>query len=505
MPKTFYVTTAIPYVNSNPHIGFALEILEADALARYHRLLGEDVRFLTGTDDHGSKIYKLAQSEGVTPQEICDRYAVKFEELKDLLALSNDDFIRTTDQKRHYPGAQELWRRLVKSGDIYKGNYEGLYCSGCEAYLTEKELVDGKCPTHQTAPEKVSEENYFFKLSKYSKQLEQILEENEYEIVPAFRKTEILNVIKEGLRDISFSRPRSVLPWGIPVPDDDEQVMYVWCDALSNYITALDFAKDGKLYQKFWVKGDQRVHVIGKDIVRFHVAIWPAMLLAAGVPLPHKILIHGFVTSNGQKMSKSLGNVVDPQEMVSKYGVDALRYYLLREIPVGKDGDFNLTRFVELFNSDLANNLGNLTNRVLALLTKSKEFPKQLDQALLDQVEKTEKAYHEHFAKFELHLATEDLVKLLVQANQYVDQQKPWELAKTDQGRLGIVLWSLYEVLRKVSGLLMPIMPGAAGRLREKLGLPALETFKADDQKLDYAKLTPAAGTPLFPRIETSK
>jgi len=503
MNKTFYVTTAIPYVNASPHIGFAMEIIEADALARYHSLVGEDSYFLTGTDEHGSKLYKLAKEQGINPQEICDENAEKYEGLKKLLNLSNNDFIRTTDKKRHYPASQKLWQKLVDSGDIYKGSYDGLYCSGCEAFLNEKDLLDGKCPTHKKEPDKLSEENYFFKLSNYTEQILDMIESNLYEIVPAFRKNEILNVIKNGLHDVSFSRPKEVLPWGIPVPGDDSQVMYVWCDALSNYISALDYLNDGNLFIKFWQNCDQIVHVIGKDIVRFHVAIWPAMLLAAGIQIPHKVLVHGFITSEGQKMSKSLGNVVDPVEVVQTYGTDPLRYYLLSEIPVGKDGDFSLKRFEELYSSDLANNLGNLVNRVISMIGRYEVDLTKKDEELKLEIEETWKNYHSRWEKYELQLACHDIRELLVRGNQYIEQKKPWELAKIDRDSLEKVLFCLYELLRAASAMLAPIMPEASSRLRQKLGLKEIKTFSEEEEwgSINKAKLD--LGEPLFPRLET--
>ncbi|MCK4525214.1 MAG: methionine--tRNA ligase, partial [Candidatus Andersenbacteria bacterium] len=371
-PKSkFYITSSIAYANAAPHIGFAMEICQADVLARYHQMKGDDVFFLSGMDENGSKAKKTAQEKGRNTQEFVNEISAKFQLLLDTLNISNNDFIRTTDQKRHWPAAQKLWNKLVETGDIYKGSYEGYYCVGCEAYLTEKDLVDGKCPNHQKAPEKIKEENYFFKLSKYSDQIREKIESDELEILPESRKNEILSMIKGGLRDVSFSRPKTVLDWGVPVPNDKTQTMYVWCDALTNYISALGYENNSEKFQKYWPAD---IHVIGKDILRFHTAIWPAMLLSIGLPLPKKIFVHGFITSDGKKMSKSVGNVIDPFEVIDKYGVDALRYYLLKEIPSGGDGDFSYKRFEELYQADLANGIGNLTARIITLGVKIEDW-----------------------------------------------------------------------------------------------------------------------------------
>ena len=324
MANKFYITTAIPYPNGKPHVGFGLEILQADVLARYHRLLGEDVWFLTGTDEHGLKVFRSAQEEGIGFQEYVDRNSAEFAKLKPVLNISYDDFIRTTDRKRHWPGAQQLWR--TDSGDIYSKEYEGLYCVGCEAFINKKDLVDGECPEHHSKPEIVKEKNYFFKLTKYKKKIKELIESDELKIVPATRKNEILNLLKDS-EDFSVSRPVEKISWGIPVPDDPTQVQYVWFDALANYITAIGYGRDEETFRKWWPAD---VHVIGKGIFRFHAIYWPAMLLAAGLPLPKSIYVHGYISIDGEKISKSLGNVISPEEAVSKYGVDSVRYYLLR-------------------------------------------------------------------------------------------------------------------------------------------------------------------------------
>ncbi|MBU1445654.1 methionine--tRNA ligase [Patescibacteria group bacterium] len=466
----FYVTTAIPYANSAPHIGFAMEAVQADFLARYHRLIGDDTYFLTGTDEHGIKIAETAQKLGQLPQEHVDNIADLNMQLKDLLNLSYDDFIRTTSD-RHKIGSKKLWEKLVEAGDIYKGNYEGYYCSGCEAYVTEKELVDGMCPIHKTKAQKFSEENYFFKLSKYSDKIQQLIESDALKIIPLSRKKEFLNVVKGGLTDISFSRPKAALKWGIEVPNDPDQVMYVWCDALSNYITALDFANNGELFKKYWPAD---VHLIGKDILRFHAGIWIGMLLSAGISLPKSIYVHGFITSGGMKMSKSLGNVISPNDVVTKYGTDAMRYYLLREIVTTDDGDFTYDRFEDLYNSELANNLGNLVNRVLSMTVRY--FDGVCPAFAVDSIDMSDRIdlFWQEYAKavedFDLRQAAEVIVALTDFANKYIEDEKPWALAKENPSKLGNVMYDLLEILRHIGYALSPFMPETSSKILLALG-----------------------------------
>ena len=500
--KKFYVTTSIAYVNASPHVGFAMEVVQADAMARYHRLKGDDTFYLTGTDEHGVKMYETATTLGKTPQELADENSAKFRALKDLLNLSNDGFVRTTDDY-HKRGAQKMWKALVDAGDIYKGTYVGKYCSGCEAFVADKDLVDGKCPNHDRVPEIIEEENYFFKLSKYSDKIRELIASGELIVAPEARKNEILNIIGEGFKDVSFSRPKNVLPWGIDVPDDDSQVMYVWCDALSNYITAIGYAEtDVSMFEKFWPAD---VHLIGKDILRFHAGVWIGMLLSAGLPLPKAVFVHGFITSDGKKMSKSLGNVVDPADYVQKYGADALRYYLLREIPTGDDGDFSEARFVELYNGDLANSLGNLVNRVLMMverytggIIKGSEKNETLEKKIGDIWAEYEKSFN----NFNIKVAVEHVLELLAFGNKYVDDQKPWELAKLDQPACEAVLYNLLEILRNSAVMLLPIIPEKAEKILTMLGLNPADCgygkyfgFLKDGGKV-------SKGDPLFPRLE---
>src|SRR6266542_3950348 len=370
--KTLYVTTSIPYVNAAPHVGHALEFAQADAVARYYRLQGHDVRLLSGTDDNSLKNVLAAEREGVSVRELVDRYAGAFQDLAAALGVSNDDFIRTSADPRHLAGVRQLWRALDDNGDLYKRAYEGLYCVGCEQFYTEDELEDGRCPEHGTLPELVREENYFFRLSRYAEPLARLVETREIEIVPESRRNEVRAFIARGLQDFSVSRSRSrARGWGIEVPGDPDQVLYVWFDALANYITALDYATDGELYRRYWTTNRRRLHVIGKGIVRFHAIYWPAFLLAAGQPLPKTLFVHGYLTVAGQKISKSLGNGVDPLDLIRRYGVDAVRYWLLRDVPSFGDADFTEERLVRRYNADLANDFGNLVQRSVTLIARA--------------------------------------------------------------------------------------------------------------------------------------
>jgi methionyl-tRNA synthetase len=500
--KKFYVSTAIAYVNAPPHIGHSLEFIQADVLARYHRLRGDDTFFLTGTDEHGVKVYETAAKENIPTKDFADLNANKFENLCKTLSLSNDYFVRTTSVQ-HKAGARKMWQKLFDQGDIYKDVYKGNYCVGCEAYVLDKDLDEsGNCPTHQKKPEILEEENYFFRLSKYSNKINKAIESDELLILPQSRKNEMLNLIGEdGLRDVSFSRPKEILPWGVDVPNDENQVMYVWCDALSNYITALDYENEGELFRKFWPCD---VHIIGKDILRFHAGIWIGMLLSAEIPLPKAIYVHGFVTGEGQKMSKSLGNVVDPLGYIEKYGLDALRYYLLREIPTTDDGDFSHERFVNLYNSELANSLGNLVNRVLMMTDRYLEgkVPNAERSAEVSTfIAKIMDEYEKSFQEFDLRFACECLVNLTDFANKYIDEKKPWLMDKNGEDVSG-VLYDLLEILRILAVLFYPILPDSALKIASQLGL------KKDDLKFDKTVGQLQEGTvihtaaPLFPRID---
>ncbi|MDO8743424.1 MAG: methionine--tRNA ligase [Candidatus Azambacteria bacterium] len=479
----FYVTTSIPYVNANPHIGFALEIVQADVLARYHRQKGDGVFFLTGADEHGVKIVRAAESAGKTPKEFTNNITKKFKDLKKTLNLSYDDFIRTSDKKRHWLGAQKLWLKLYDAGKLYKKSYKGLYCVGHEAFITEKDLVNGKCKDHQKEPEIIEEENWFFKLSDYTDEIKAKIEKGELRIAPESRRNEILSLINTGLEDISFSRPSKDLSWGIPVPNDPRHTMYVWCDALSNYITALGYGQKshpmgdrpkGEKFRRWWPAD---VQVIGKDILRFHAAIWPGMLLAAKLPLPKTIFVHGFITAGGEKMSKTTGNVVEPVEVVKKYGADALRYYLLREIPSGGDGDFTYEKFEKRYNADLAKGLGNLVARVLALAQKGKikiqknsrvAGSRQAGKIFISEIKKVEKSLDQSIANFKFNEALEHIWRLASLGDKYIDSKKPWAL-KSSSKEFKEIIGSLLFLISEIGKLSLPFLPETAGKIAKHI------------------------------------
>ncbi len=481
----FYITTAIDYANGQPHIGHALEKIQADVLARYGRMSGDNVFFLTGTDEHGAKIVRAAISPAKA-QQFTDEVAAMFKGLKQALNLSWDDFIRTTDRERHWPGAKLMWEKLVAAGDIYKKSYKGLYCVGHEAFITQKELVDGKCPDHLTVPEAVEEENYFFKLSKYSKTIGEKIRSDELRIIPESRKNEILSLIEgHGLDDVSFSRPRKDLSWGIPVPEDEAQTMYVWCDALTNYISAIGYGRNED-WKKWWPAD---IQVIGKDILRFHAAIWPGMLLAAGIPLPKRIFVHGFITVNGQKMSKTIGNVVHPGELVKKYGTDPVRYYLLREIPTGEDGDFSEGKFKERYNADLANGLGNFAARVLTLgagmdALKGDAAP---EPAIEAKIKETKEAIDKKIAEFRLNEALAALWELISFGDEYVNNKAPWKIADLEAKRAAI--YNLVVILDNVAAMLKPFLPETAEKITKSI------VWEKDGLKIKKAEV-------LFPRLK---
>lgn len=503
----FYITTALAYVNASPHMGHAFQFVRSDAIARYRRLKGDDVWFLTGTDEYGSKLYKTAQKQGITPQKLVNKNAKTFKEIDKLLNISYNDFIRTTDKKRHWPGAQLIWRKLRESGDLYKAQYKGYYCFGCEAYINVKELKDGKCVYHDTIPESLDEENYFFRLSKYADKLKRIIENNEIEIVPQSRQKEALNIIEEGLRDVSFSRPKKILPWGIPVPNDESHVMYVWCDALTNYISALGYGSGnlGKL-NKYWPAD---VHVIGKDNLRFHALYWPAMLMSAGLALPKQIYIHGFLTSGGQKMSKTIGNVVSPLEVAGKYGAEPLRYYLLKEIPVVEDGDFTIEHFEEVYNADLANGLGNTLARVLAMAEKYSSMNQSADSAerIMNYESNTEwkeiinvtrECVDYALNSFNTPQALAGIWHILRKIDEDIDKTKPWELCNNSESirRIGgknqelhRLLFNWLGALWNVGNLLKPFLPETAEKIFKQLGFEEKRGFSVKKGDILFPKI----------------
>jgi methionyl-tRNA synthetase len=517
MTQTYYVTTAIPYVNDKPHIGHALLFVLADALARWHRLRGDDVRFQTGTDENSLKNVQAAEREGISTRDLVERNAAQFYALRDSLALSFDDFIRTSAEPRHLDGVRKLWEACDRSGDIYQRAYRGLYCVGCEQFYAEDELADGLCPTHLTRPEIVEEENYFFRLSRYADRLIALIASDQLRIVPQARKNEVLSFIRRGLDDFSISRSIArARGWGVPVPGDPDQVMYVWFDALGNYITALDYATEGEAYRRYWVNGPRRVHVIGKDIIRFHAVYWPAMLLSAGVPLPTEILVHSFFTVDARKISKSLGNAVDPVQLAEQYSVDALRYYLLREARTTSDGDFTLERLVQAYHADLADQLGNLLQRVVSMVNRycdgSVPAPgaaEAIDRKLIDAASELAERVGEALDRFAPNEALAAIWNVIGAANKYVEETGPWTLAKrrthdrAAEARLSTVLYNLVEVLRLIAYTVSPFIPTAAGDILHQIGL----TLDAKEGWSVWGCTPPGAclrpGRVLFPKIET--
>jgi len=472
----FYVTTPIYYVNDVPHIGHAYTTIACDAMARFAKLDGKAVHFLTGTDEHGQKVEKAAKDRGIEPQAFTDELSQRFRDLVAHMGISNDDFIRTTEE-RHKLAVQDLWRKLVAAGDIYLGGYAGWYAVRDEAFYTESELVDGKAPTGAPV-EWVEEPSYFFKLSAWQDKLLDFYEKNPDFIAPNSRRNEVISFVKGGLQDLSISR--ASFSWGIPVPDDPAHVMYVWLDALTNYMTALGYPdEDASDYKAFW---PEAIHVIGKDILRFHAVFWPAFLLAAGLQPPKRVFAHGWWTIEGEKMSKSLGNALDPYELIETYGLDQLRYFVLREVPFGNDGDFSRTAMINRINSDLANDYGNLCQRVLSMIAKNcgGTVPQPRlgtetddDQALNVAAEALLGQVREHMEKQALHKALEAIFNVVGQANRYVDAQAPWALRKTDPDRMGAVLYHLAETIRRLALLTQAFMPAASGKILDQLAIPA--------------------------------
>ncbi|MFI7407501.1 methionine--tRNA ligase [Streptomyces sp. NPDC049627] len=496
-----YITTTIPYVNARPHLGFALEIVQADTLARHHRHRGGQVRLLSGTDDNSLKNVLAAEAEGIDVQALVDRNAEAFAALRGPLALSLDDFIRTSSDPRHRIGVERLWRRCAAAGDLYRKEYEGLYCVGCEQFYTEAELVDGQCAEHGTEPELVTEENWFFRLSRHADRLHDLIAGGALRIEPAARRNEVLALIEGGLRDFSVSRSHSrARGWGIPVPDDPSQVVYVWWDALGNYVTSLGYGTDDPLYEQWWVTSERRIHLVGKGVVRFHAVYWPAILLSAGLPLPTDILVHDYLTVDGRKISKSGGTTVDPVALADAYGTDAVRWWLLREVPRVGDADFTADRLVARADADFAGGLGNLVHRVVTMVHRYRSGavpPLGTDRfavaTLLDVCEQAPARIDAALADFDFRGAADAVWSIVEEANRCIDATRPWELARAErQGnasaaeRLDAVLAALVKACRVLADELRPFIPDAARRIAEQV-TPA------------EGSLAPA--NPLFPRI----
>ena len=506
--KKFYVSTAISYPNGKPHIGHAYEVMATDAIARYHRLNGENVYFSTGTDDHGQKMFQTARDQGKTAQALADELTPAFRDMAERLNCSHDDFIRTSEP-RHYSAVQEIWRHIADNGDIYRDNYAGWYSVRDEAFYTESELAEGaggeKLSPQGTPVEWLEEDSYFFKLSAYQDKLLAYYEAHPDFIQPESRRNEVVSFVKGGLKDLSISR--TAFDWGVPVPDDPSHVIYVWMDALTNYLSVLDYPNKEGRYADFWPAA---LHVIGKDITRFHAVYWPAFLMAADLPLPQQIFAHGFLTVKGEKMSKSLGNVLDPFTLADHYGVDALRYFFLREVPFGRDGSFSDEAIVNRVNADLANDIGNLAQRSLSMIGKNcdavlpspQEFSAE-DEAMLSLFdglkEKTDAVMHGH----ELHNYLAAVMDAVSEANRYFAAQEPWALKKTDPTRMGTVLYVTAELVRQAAILLQPVIPEGAGKLLEALSVaPDAREFSylGKAHRLKSGTILPAPQG-VFPRL----
>jgi methionyl-tRNA synthetase len=505
--ETFYITTAISYPNGAPHIGHAYEVIATDAIARFKRIDGYDVRFLTGTDEHGQKIQQTASRSGVTPQAFVDEMTPKFKEMADLLNCSYDRFIRTTDAD-HIRASEEIWRRMEANGDIYLSKYAGWYSVRDEAYYDEKELVkapDGsrQAPTG-TPVEWVEEESYFFRLSAYGERLLAHYRDNPDFIGPDTRRNEVVSFVSRGLDDVSMSR--TTFDWGVPVPGNPRHVMYVWVDALTNYLTGAGFPDNPDDLARYWPAD---AHVIGKDIIRFHAVYWPAFLMSAGLPLPKRVFGHGFLLSRGEKMSKSLGNVVAPADLAREYGVDQVRYFFLREVPFGQDGNYSHEAIVGRINADLANDLGNLAQRSLTMIARNCDgrVPKpgdltEADLALLANADALPGQARAAVDAFALHTALADIWAVVAEANRYFANAEPWALKKSDPARMESVLYVTAEVLRAVGILIQPFMPKAAGSLLDLLAIPAEGRRIADvgpASRLAAGAVLPAP-SPIFPR-----
>ena len=528
MTNKFYVTTPIFYVNAAPHMGHAVALAIADTLARAHRLKGDDTYFLTGTDEHGGKIARAAEAAKLSPQKFVDQVSAQFQELASAMMISNDQFIRTSDKKAHHPGAIALWNALVASRDMYRAEYEGLYCVGCESFVTEHELLDGKCKLHDQIPEQLKEENYFFRISEYVERIRAHITSDQIQVLPTERKNEVLAMIDAGVADVSFSRPAKDIPWGIPVPNDATQTMYVWCDALANYISALGYQggdEPASNMTRFWPAD---VHVIGKDILRFHAILWPGMLLAAGLPLPKTILVHGFLNSGGRKMSKTLGNTIDPMEALKRHGSDVLRNFLIAEVPTFSDGDFTLDRFEELYEARFVNGIGNLTSRIATMIEKYAggilaRPPEDLlrtvrlsrtigtvEGGVLEAAGEDPASYVRDVlgASWKAALEGGNVQELartgcsaLDLADEYIQEHEPFKLYATDPEKAKAVVWNAAMLLLGGTELLSPVIPETCARVRKIYGLK-------EDGVIDLATLTELKANhpePMFPRSSSAK
>jgi methionyl-tRNA synthetase len=517
MAGTAFISTTIPYVNARPHLGHALEDVQTDAYARHMRAYGNDVFFLTGSDENALKNVLAAEQEGLTPRDLVDRNVVYFQELLTALGISNNGFIRTSADADHIDGSRLIWERMSASDDIYSKEYEGLYCVQCEQFYSPDELIDGKDPEHGLVPELVSERNYFFRLSRYEGALLKALESGDMRVVPQTRYNEVVSFIRAGLEDISISRSAErARGWGIEVPGDPSQVMYVWIDALTNYTNALGWSRGGDDYRRYWEQAGRRIHVVGKGVLRFHAVYWPAMLLSAGLPLPTDVVVHGYITASGRKISKSLGNAVDPIDLVDRYGVNAVRHFLLADFSPFGDGDFSEDRLVTRYNTDLANGLGNLVSRATSMTLRYRDgvVPPARETGLLEaslaqQVAASVTGSAEAMAGYDHRLATARIWDLVRRTNAYIDERVPWRLAKAavdgDQeasAALDTTLHHLVAAVRQLGVLVGPFLPGPGAQILEAVGQPPSPVPDAARWLDDVAGTRVTKPPALFPRLD---
>lgn len=511
MKKKFYITTPIYYINAKPHIGSAYTTIAADVLARYHRMVGDDTFFLTGTDEHGEKNEAIAQKEKIDPQTYADKMSADFENTWDSLNISNDNFIRTTN-KKHKKLVQKALQKMYDDGYIYKGEHTGLYCSGCEQYKTEKDLVDGLCPDHKTKPKNAKEESYMFKMSAFSDKIKKLIKNDELLIIPTSKKNEILSFYEDGLKDISFSRSNT--RWGIELPWDKNHVSYVWPDAFLNYLSGLNWSGSIEKDNKMW---PAELHLMSKDILRVHATIWPAMLLALGLPLPKKLFIHGFLLVNGQKMSKSIGNIIAPDELIAKYGVDSTRYLLIDATPFGNDADISWEKFDEKYNANLANGLGNLISRSMTLVQKAEKAGIRLknndqksdnyeNQDFIHNTDKVWNKYKKEMDEIKIESALKITWNHIKFLDNYITCAKPWELIKEKDAKVGIMLYNTLEHIKFISVLLWPFMPTVSDQILSSIKLsPSKERALDIDNTIKWGRIPEKIKTKkpeiLFPRI----